>query len=83
MDLSWILDKEWGLRGKKGTFSSRPLKKEGRRKPDHSLIYTTRKYKNSINLKRIWHQQYLFHWELLQISFRRGKSLRQAGRYVE
>ena len=43
MDLSWILDKEWGLRGKKGTFSSRPLKKEGRRKPDHSLIYTTRK----------------------------------------
>ena len=43
MDLSWILDKEWGLRGKKGTFSSRPLKKEGRRKPDQSLIYTTRK----------------------------------------
>ena len=43
MDLSWILDKEWGLRGKKGTFSSRPLKKEGRRKPDHSLIYATRK----------------------------------------
>ena len=63
MDLSWILDKEWGLRGKKGTFSSRPLKKEGRRKPDQSLIYTTRKIqKKKKNLKRTWYQQYLFHW---------------------
>ena len=34
------------LRGKKGTFSSRPLKKKGRRTPDHRLIYTTRKKKN-------------------------------------
>ena len=25
------------LRGKKGTFSSRPLKKKGRRTPDHRL----------------------------------------------
>ena len=34
------------LRGKKGTFSSRPLKKKGRRTPDHRLIYTTREKKN-------------------------------------
>ena len=43
MDRSWILDEEWGclqrnFRGKKGTFSSRPLKKKGRRKPDHRPV---------------------------------------------
>ena len=51
MDLSWILDEEWGVynvtfEGAKGTFSSRPLKKKGRRTPDHRLIYTTRTEKN-------------------------------------
>ena len=50
MDLSWILDEEWGVYnvtfdGNKGTFSSLPLKKKGRRTPDHRLVYTTRKKK--------------------------------------
>ena len=34
------------LRGRKGTFSSRPLKKKGRRTQDHMLIYTTREKNN-------------------------------------
>ena len=43
MDRSWILDEEWGclqrnFRGKKGTFFSRPLKKNGRRKPGHRPV---------------------------------------------
>ena len=43
MDRSWILGEEWGclqrnFREKKGTFSSRPLKKKGRRKPDHRPV---------------------------------------------
>ena len=43
MDRSWILDEEWGclqrnFRGKKGTFSSCPRKKKGRRKPDHRPV---------------------------------------------
>ena len=87
VDLIWLLDQEWGcfqrnLRGKKGTFSFRLLKKNGRRTPDHRLIYT-RRLKNGINLKRIWYQQYFFLWQLLQISFRRCKNLRLAGLYAE
>ena len=43
MDRSWILDEEWGclqrnFRGKKGSFSSRLLKKKCRRKPDHRPV---------------------------------------------
>ena len=43
IDRSWILDEESGclqrnFQGKKGTFSSRPLKKKVRRKPDHRPV---------------------------------------------
>ena len=66
------------LRGKKGTFSSRPLKKKGRRTPDHRLIYTTRK-KERINMKRIWYQPWynslwLWRWLPLRLSKRQSLS---------
>ena len=38
---------------------------------------------NGIHLKRIWYKVYFFLWQLLQISFRRSKNLRQEGRYAQ